>query len=59
MVTAVSGSAELSEWQKPCFDCGLELGEGAYHQGRANYAGEVCEATLERVGEDEELGLSS
>jgi hypothetical protein len=58
MAAAVSGSAELSEGQKPCFDRGLELGEGAYYQGRANPAGEVCEATLERVGEDEELGLS-
>jgi hypothetical protein len=37
---------------------GLELGKRAQCQGRTSPAGEVCQATLERAGEREELALS-
>jgi hypothetical protein len=37
----------------------LELGKRAQCQERPNHAGEVCQATLERAGEREELGSSS
>jgi hypothetical protein len=37
----------------------LRLGKGAQCQGRADHAGEVCQAMLERAGEEQELGLSS
>jgi hypothetical protein len=36
----------------------LELGKWFQCQGKANHAGEGCQATLERAGE-EQLGLSS
>jgi hypothetical protein len=37
----------------------LELGKGVQCQGRADHAGEVGQAALERAGEEQELGLSS
>jgi hypothetical protein len=42
-----------------CLYRGLELGESAQCQGRANHTGEVCQATLARAGEEKELSLSS
>jgi hypothetical protein len=38
---------------------GLELGKGAQCKGTADHAREVGQATLERAGQEQELGLSS
>jgi hypothetical protein len=35
-----------------------EVGKGSHCQGRADHGGELCQVALERVGEDEKLGLS-
>jgi hypothetical protein len=41
------------------FDRRLELGKRPHCQGRAELAGGVCQAMLERAVDDEELGSSS
>jgi hypothetical protein len=53
----VGGNVQNGEVR--CLQCGLELRKRAQCQGRANHAGEVYQATLERAGEEEGLGLNS
>jgi hypothetical protein len=53
----VGGKVENSEG---CvLHLGLELGKGAQRQRRADHAGEVRKATLERAAEEQKLGLRS
>jgi hypothetical protein len=59
IVASVSGSAGRFRIEKAAFSATVCAWQGGQCQGRADHAGKVGQATFERAGEEQELGLSS